>query len=191
MLQFRRVMVLTIIFSFVVSCVAGRKMIDDGDIYTKYKGLPKNIGIYGEGISDKKNNKNTFHDPKSDAMTEATKRARKALAKSLFLNVSGNLTEYVDQNFKGNISEDEEKTTTKTIDEISNSFYNESFKGMLMGTSIKRTIYEYDDGSISCEAIAYLDNPQNSYLMLNNGENVPVSVRKKAEVIEILDQMHR
>ena len=29
------------------------------------------------------------------------------------------------------------------------------------------------------------------YLMLKNGENVPVSVRKKVEVIEILDQMHR
>lgn len=29
------------------------------------------------------------------------------------------------------------------------------------------------------------------YLMLKNGENVPVSVRKKAEVIDILDQMHR
>lgn len=29
------------------------------------------------------------------------------------------------------------------------------------------------------------------YLMLKNGENVPVSVRKKAEVIEILDTMHR
>ena len=29
------------------------------------------------------------------------------------------------------------------------------------------------------------------YLMLNNGENVPVSVRKKTEVIEILDRMHR
>ncbi|MEM9142783.1 MAG: LytTR family DNA-binding domain-containing protein [Bacteroidota bacterium] len=29
------------------------------------------------------------------------------------------------------------------------------------------------------------------YLMLKNGENVPVSVRKKAEVIDILDRMHR
>lgn len=29
------------------------------------------------------------------------------------------------------------------------------------------------------------------YLMLKNGENVPVSVRKKAEVIDMLDQMHR
>ena len=29
------------------------------------------------------------------------------------------------------------------------------------------------------------------YLMLKNGENVPVSVRKKSEVIEILDRMHR
>ncbi|WP_282161007.1 LytR/AlgR family response regulator transcription factor [Ulvibacterium marinum] len=29
------------------------------------------------------------------------------------------------------------------------------------------------------------------YLMLKNGENVPVSVRKKAEIIEILDRMHR
>ncbi len=29
------------------------------------------------------------------------------------------------------------------------------------------------------------------YLMLKNGENVPVSVRKKAEVIDILDQMHK
>ena len=29
------------------------------------------------------------------------------------------------------------------------------------------------------------------YLMLKNGENVPVSVRKKTEIIEILDRMHR
>ncbi|GGG46989.1 LytR/AlgR family response regulator transcription factor [Bizionia arctica] len=29
------------------------------------------------------------------------------------------------------------------------------------------------------------------YLMLKNGENVPVSVRKKAEIIEVLDKMHR
>jgi len=29
------------------------------------------------------------------------------------------------------------------------------------------------------------------YLMLKNGENVPVSVRKKTEIIEILDKMHR
>ena len=29
------------------------------------------------------------------------------------------------------------------------------------------------------------------YLMLKNGENVPVSVRKKTEIIEILDTMHR
>lgn len=29
------------------------------------------------------------------------------------------------------------------------------------------------------------------YLMLKNGENVPVSVRKKSEIIEILDRMHR
>lgn len=29
------------------------------------------------------------------------------------------------------------------------------------------------------------------YLMLKNGENVPVSVRKKAEVIDVLDQMHK
>lgn len=29
------------------------------------------------------------------------------------------------------------------------------------------------------------------YLMLKNGENVPVSVRKKTEIIDILDKMHR
>ena len=29
------------------------------------------------------------------------------------------------------------------------------------------------------------------YLMLKNGDNVPVSVRKKSEVIEIIDRMHR
>ena len=29
------------------------------------------------------------------------------------------------------------------------------------------------------------------YLMLKNGENVPVSVRKKTEIIEVLDKMHR
>jgi two-component system LytT family response regulator len=44
---------------------------------------------------------------------------------------------------------------------------------------------------INLQYISAFIKTDGGYLMLKNGENVPVSVRKKAEVIEILDQMHR
>lgn len=44
---------------------------------------------------------------------------------------------------------------------------------------------------VNIQYISAFIKTDGGYLMLNNGENVPVSVRKKAEVIEILDQMHR
>lgn len=43
--------------------------------------------------------------------------------------------------------------------------------------------------NISC--ISAFIKTDGGYLMLKNGENVPVSVRKKSEVIEKLDSMHR
>ena len=44
---------------------------------------------------------------------------------------------------------------------------------------------------VNIQCISAFIKTDGGYLMLKNGENVPVSVRKKAEVIEILDQMHR
>ena len=44
---------------------------------------------------------------------------------------------------------------------------------------------------VNLQYISAFIKTDGGYLMLKNGENVPVSVRKKAEVIEILDQMHR
>jgi len=44
---------------------------------------------------------------------------------------------------------------------------------------------------INLQYISAFIKTDGGYLMLKNGENVPVSVRKKAEVIDILDQMHR
>jgi len=44
---------------------------------------------------------------------------------------------------------------------------------------------------VNLQCISAFIKTDGGYLMLKNGENVPVSVRKKAEVIEILDQMHR
>ena len=44
---------------------------------------------------------------------------------------------------------------------------------------------------INVQCISAFIKTDGGYLMLKNGENVPVSVRKKAEVIEILDKMHR
>lgn len=44
---------------------------------------------------------------------------------------------------------------------------------------------------VNLQCISAYIKTDGGYLMLKNGENVPVSVRKKAEVIEILDQMHR
>ncbi|MGC1474000.1 MAG: LytTR family DNA-binding domain-containing protein [Psychroserpens sp.] len=44
---------------------------------------------------------------------------------------------------------------------------------------------------VNLQYISEFIKSDGGYLMLKNGENVPVSVRKKSEVIEILDQMHR
>ncbi len=44
---------------------------------------------------------------------------------------------------------------------------------------------------VNLQCISAFIKTDGGYLMLKNGENVPVSVRKKAEVIEILDKMHR
>ncbi|MCD2258324.1 LytR/AlgR family response regulator transcription factor [Psychroserpens luteolus] len=44
---------------------------------------------------------------------------------------------------------------------------------------------------VNLQCISAFIKTDGGYLMLKNGENVPVSVRKKAKVIEILDQMHR
>lgn len=44
---------------------------------------------------------------------------------------------------------------------------------------------------VNMQAISAFIKTDGGYLMLKNKETVPVSVRKKAEVIEILDRMHR
>lgn len=44
---------------------------------------------------------------------------------------------------------------------------------------------------VNLQCISAFIKTDGGYLMLKNGENVPVSVRKKTEVIEILDKMHR
>ncbi|MCK8480392.1 LytR/AlgR family response regulator transcription factor [Psychroserpens algicola] len=44
---------------------------------------------------------------------------------------------------------------------------------------------------VNLQCISAFIKTDGGYLMLKNGENVPVSVRKKTEVIDILDQMHR
>lgn len=44
---------------------------------------------------------------------------------------------------------------------------------------------------VNLQSISEFIKTDGGYLMLKNGENVPVSVRKKAEIIEILDRMHR
>ncbi len=44
---------------------------------------------------------------------------------------------------------------------------------------------------INLQYISEYIKTDGGYLMLKNGHNVPVSVRKKAEIIEILDKMHR
>ncbi len=44
---------------------------------------------------------------------------------------------------------------------------------------------------VNLQCIRAFIKTDGGYLMLKNGENVPVSVRKKAEIIEVLDQMHR
>lgn len=44
---------------------------------------------------------------------------------------------------------------------------------------------------VNLQCISAYIKTDGGYLMLKNGENVPVSVRKKTEIIEILDRMHR
>lgn len=44
---------------------------------------------------------------------------------------------------------------------------------------------------VNLQCISAYIKTDGGYLMLKNGENVPVSVRKKTEVMEILDKMHR
>lgn len=44
---------------------------------------------------------------------------------------------------------------------------------------------------VNLQFISAFIKTDGGYLMLKNGKSVPVSVRKKTEVIEILDQMHR
>jgi two-component system LytT family response regulator len=44
---------------------------------------------------------------------------------------------------------------------------------------------------VNLQYISEFIKTDGGYLMLKNGENVPVSVRKKVEVMEILDGMHR
>ncbi|MDX1270223.1 LytTR family DNA-binding domain-containing protein [Bizionia paragorgiae] len=44
---------------------------------------------------------------------------------------------------------------------------------------------------INLQCIAEFIKSDGGYLLLKNGENVPVSVRKRAEVLDILDKMHR
>jgi len=44
---------------------------------------------------------------------------------------------------------------------------------------------------VNLQSISEFIKTDGGYLMLKNGENVPVSVRKKPEIIEILDKMHR
>jgi len=44
---------------------------------------------------------------------------------------------------------------------------------------------------VNLQCISAFIKSDGGYLLLKNGENIPVSVRKKPEIIEILDQMHR
>ncbi len=44
---------------------------------------------------------------------------------------------------------------------------------------------------VNLQCISAFIKADGGYLLLKNGENVPVSVRKKVEVMEILDSMHR
>jgi len=44
---------------------------------------------------------------------------------------------------------------------------------------------------VNLQCISAFIKTDGGYLMLKNGENVPVSVRKKTQIIDILDKMHR
>ena len=44
---------------------------------------------------------------------------------------------------------------------------------------------------VNLQCISAFIKSDGGYLLLKNGENIPVSVRKKTEIMDILDQMHR
>lgn len=62
------------------------------------------------------------------------------------------------------------------------------FSDMLKGYDFLRI---HQSHLVNLQCISAFIKTDGGYLMLKNGENVPVSVRKKAVVIEILDKMHR
>lgn len=62
------------------------------------------------------------------------------------------------------------------------------FSDMLKGYEFLRI---HQSHLVNLQYISEYIKTDGGYLMLKNGENVPVSVRKKAEIIEILDRMHR
>lgn len=62
------------------------------------------------------------------------------------------------------------------------------FSDMLQHYDFVRT---HQSHLINLQYISEYIKTDGGYLMLKNGENVPVSVRKKTEIIEILDRMHR
>jgi len=62
------------------------------------------------------------------------------------------------------------------------------FSEMLQGYDFLRI---HQSHLVNLQCISAYIKTDGGYLMLKNGENVPVSVRKKTEVIEILNRMHR
>jgi two-component system LytT family response regulator len=62
------------------------------------------------------------------------------------------------------------------------------FSVMLKGYEFLRI---HQSHLVNLQYISEYIKTDGGYLMLKNGENVPVSVRKKVEVMEILDGMHR
>lgn len=62
------------------------------------------------------------------------------------------------------------------------------FSDMLKGYEFLRI---HQSHLVNLQCISAFIKTDGGYLMLKNGENVPVSVRKKAEVIAILDKIHR
>jgi len=62
------------------------------------------------------------------------------------------------------------------------------FSDMLKGYEFLRI---HQSHLVNLQYISEFIKTDGGYLMLKNGDNVPVSVRKKGEVMEILDTMHR
>lgn len=62
------------------------------------------------------------------------------------------------------------------------------FADMLSGYQFLRV---HQSHLINMQCISAFIKSDGGYLLLKNGENIPVSVRKKVEVMEILDRMHR